>query len=82
VGSALAATRHVRITTIAWKTRHALNLDNVPGGVAPGGNDNIIYDIGGSSEHSRSGFDHPQCSRQAPAIGEALPSNYPTGSNP
>ena len=67
---------------IAWKTRHALNLDNVPGGVAPGGNDNIIYDIGGNSEHSRGGFGHPQCSRQATAIGEALPSNFPTGPNP
>src|SRR6185295_1194131 len=33
---------------IAWKVRHALNLDNVPAGVAPGapnGTDNIIFDI-------------------------------------
>jgi hypothetical protein len=29
----------------AWKTRDALGLDNVPTGVAPGGTDNIIFDI-------------------------------------
>jgi uncharacterized protein GlcG (DUF336 family) len=67
---------------IAWKTRHELNLDNVPGGVAPGGTDNIIYDIGGNSNNSRSGFGHPQCSKEATAIGNALPNNYPVGANP
>src|SRR5262245_21779775 len=30
---------------IAWKTRHALNLDNVPAGVAGPGKDNIIHDL-------------------------------------
>src|SRR5437899_10201478 len=30
---------------IAWKIRHALNLDNVPAGVSPTHDDNIIYDI-------------------------------------
>ena len=34
---------------VAWKARHALNLDNVPAGVAPGGSDNIIFDIKGSN---------------------------------
>ena len=66
---------------IAWKTRHALNLDRIPGGVAPGGTDNIIYDLNGSGG-SRSGFGHTQCSREATSIGEALPSNFPTGATP
>ena len=30
---------------IAWKVRHSLNLDNVPGGISPTGDDNIVYDI-------------------------------------
>ena len=30
---------------IAWKVRHALNLDNVPAGVAGAGKDNIIHDV-------------------------------------
>src|SRR5437016_6574119 len=30
---------------IAWKIRHALNLDNVPAGVSPTGDDNMVHDI-------------------------------------
>src|SRR5688500_12272435 len=30
---------------VAWKLRHALNLDNVPGGVSPTADDNVVYDI-------------------------------------
>src|SRR5262245_56046562 len=30
---------------IAWKIRHALNLDNLPGGVSATGDDNIVHDI-------------------------------------
>ncbi|MBI3330417.1 MAG: heme-binding protein, partial [Nitrospinae bacterium] len=30
---------------IAWKVRHKLNLDNVPGGVSPTKDDNIVYDM-------------------------------------
>jgi uncharacterized protein GlcG (DUF336 family) len=44
---------------IAWKTRHALNLDHVPLGPAPGQNDNMILDMQG--ENSASGFGHPTC---------------------
>jgi uncharacterized protein GlcG (DUF336 family) len=44
---------------IAWKTRHALNLDHVPMGVAPGQNDNMILDMQG--DQSASGFGHPTC---------------------
>jgi uncharacterized protein GlcG (DUF336 family) len=62
---------------IAWKLRHALNLDNVPGGVSPTGDDNIINDIqdGGSA----GGFGHPVCSDQARAIARQLPQTHPTG---
>ncbi|MCI0413800.1 heme-binding protein [bacterium] len=47
---------------IAWKTRQALGLDNVPAGVNKKGdktNDNIIYDI--TNGKSASGFGHPDC---------------------
>jgi uncharacterized protein GlcG (DUF336 family) len=44
---------------IAWKTRHALNLDHVPMGPAPGQNDNMILDMQGDT--SASGFGHPSC---------------------
>ena len=43
---------------IAWKLRHALNLDNVPAGPADGGTtDNIIFDTNRKLE----GFEHPTC---------------------
>jgi uncharacterized protein GlcG (DUF336 family) len=43
---------------IAWKLRHALNLDNVPAGVGDGGQtDNIIYD----TEEPLEGFEHVTC---------------------
>jgi uncharacterized protein GlcG (DUF336 family) len=71
---------------IAWKTRALLNLDNIPGGVAPAsGTDNIVYDITnpGNSQaiapKSTSGWGHPECSAAATAIGNALPTTYPVG---
>jgi uncharacterized protein GlcG (DUF336 family) len=43
---------------IAWKLRHALNLDNVPAGVADGNaDDNLILDTDGTL----TGFEHPAC---------------------
>jgi uncharacterized protein GlcG (DUF336 family) len=43
---------------IAWKLRHALNLDNVPAGVADNGaDDNLILDTNGEL----TGFEHPLC---------------------
>jgi len=63
---------------IAWKTRFALNLDNVPAGVAtgaPNGTDNIIYTAG-------NGFAHPECSAAATTIGNNLVTTHPVGSNP
>jgi uncharacterized protein GlcG (DUF336 family) len=43
---------------IAWRLRHALNLDNVPAGVADGGaDDNLVLDTDGQL----TGFEHPTC---------------------
>ncbi len=62
---------------IAWKVRHALGLDYVPGGVSPTGDDNIIYDITAGTKQSLSGFGHPECSDAATTISEALPTSHP-----
>lgn len=45
---------------VAWKVRHALNLDAVPAGPAKNGNDNLILDIQANGQ-SASGFGHPTC---------------------
>ncbi len=71
---------------VAWKARHGLNLDNVPGGVSPSGDDNIIYDTtkDPSTGHtvSAGGFGHQECDATATVIGNALPASYPVGPNP
>jgi uncharacterized protein GlcG (DUF336 family) len=74
---------------VAWKVRHALNLDNVPAGVAPGaanGTDNIIFDIttdAAGHEKSASGWGQPLCpGTPASAIAGALPTSHPVGPNP
>jgi uncharacterized protein GlcG (DUF336 family) len=69
---------------IAWKTRHALNLDNVPAGVAgAAGKDNIIHDVvvDPATGHttSKSGFGHPTCSPESTKIANALPTSHPPG---
>jgi uncharacterized protein GlcG (DUF336 family) len=65
---------------IAWRVRHALVLDYIPGGVDPAsGTDNIVFDIDGSGT-SASGWGHPSCPPDAAAavtIGEALPTSDP-----
>jgi uncharacterized protein GlcG (DUF336 family) len=68
---------------IAWRTRHALNLDHVPAGVAaafagdPTHKDNIVYDIKSHPFQmnglSKSGWGHPQCSGEATKIAAGLP---------
>jgi uncharacterized protein GlcG (DUF336 family) len=64
---------------IAWRTRHNLNLDFVPGGVSGNASrpDNIVYDItpqpGQMPGTSASGWGHPACSAAATAIAAALP---------
>ncbi|MDD5277784.1 MAG: heme-binding protein [Methylovulum sp.] len=56
---------------IAWRTRLALDLDHVPGGVSPiHSDDNIVYDI--SNGVSASGWGHPECSAAAKAIAEGF----------
>jgi uncharacterized protein GlcG (DUF336 family) len=65
---------------IAWKLRHKLNLDNVPAGVTPTNNDNVIYDI--SNGVSTSGWGHPECSAKAKEIANELPNTHPIGPEP
>ena len=68
---------------IAWKVRHALNLDNVPAGVAGAGKDNIIHDVtvdpGTGHSVSKGGFGHPTCSAESTKIANALPTSHPPG---
>jgi len=65
---------------IAWKLRHALNLDNVPAGPdADSNSDNIIYTDG-----TIDGFEHPRCfdtdgQGDHVAIGDGLPTTNPVG---
>ena len=67
---------------IAWKLRHYLNLDNVPAGVSPTKDDNIVHDLK-NDEHghpaSPSGWGHPTVGDDAKRIAEALPSTHPVG---
>lgn len=64
---------------IAWRTRHALQLDYLPGGVSgdPSRPDNIVYDIVSPSGHhpgmSAGGWGHPACSPTATSIASGLP---------
>jgi uncharacterized protein GlcG (DUF336 family) len=65
---------------IAWRTRHNLHLDYVPGGVNsadPTRPDNIIYDIVNPSGFpigvGTSGWGHPVCSSAATTIAGTLP---------
>jgi uncharacterized protein GlcG (DUF336 family) len=68
---------------IAWRTRHALGLDHVPGGVSGDAArlDNIVYDIiaqpGQQEGISAGGFGHPACSPAATAVAASLPPNAP-----
>ncbi len=56
---------------IAWRMRHALKLDYVPGGVAKDKTDTIIYDISGGK--SKSGFGHPTCVGKENKVAAKLP---------
>ena len=64
---------------IAWRTRHTLLLDFVPGGVGPDTTrpDNIVYDImnpaGFPIGVSTSGWGHPICKAEAVTIAAGLP---------
>jgi uncharacterized protein GlcG (DUF336 family) len=65
---------------IAWKTRHLLGLNKVPGGVGPTNDDNIIYDIKVDAATglttSAGGFGHALCSPEAKAIADKLPTTH------
>ncbi len=67
----------------AWRTRDALGLDNIPGGVSPTGDDNIIFDVTGNHNNfaSMSGFGHPECGFGETPIAEDLPFSHPIGDN-
>ena len=64
---------------IAWRTRHTLDLDFVPGGVSGDAArpDNIVYDItpqaGQMPGVSAGGWGHATCSPAATGIAAALP---------
>jgi hypothetical protein len=64
---------------IAWRTRHTLLLDYLPGGVSGDASrpDNIVYDIvtpvGFPAGVSASGWGHPTCSPAATSIAAGLP---------
>ncbi len=60
---------------IAWKIRHKLNLDYIPGGVSPNKDDNIVYDfVDGNSE---SGWGHPVCAPKAKEIAKNFTTTHP-----
>jgi uncharacterized protein GlcG (DUF336 family) len=72
---------------VAWKTRHALNFDDVPAGVSPTNDDNMINDLaplepGDTTSPSAKGFGHPTCDPTATAINAGLPTNFKVGPNP
>ena len=60
---------------IAWKVRHKLELDYIPGGVSPNKNDNIVNDI--KEGTSAGGWGHPVCSPEAADIAAQFPKTHP-----
>lgn len=56
---------------IAWRTRHSLNLDFVPGGVAPTKDDQIIFDV--KNGKSAAGFGHVTCAGTENKLVAGLP---------
>lgn len=66
---------------IAWKVRHELGLDYLPGGVTSTGDDNIVFDISLDADGhdvSASGWGHPSCGGDAESIAANLPTTHPT----
>lgn len=61
---------------IAWRMRNSLDLDFVPGGVAPTKNDQIIFDIAKDGK-SVGGFGHPACGEKVSELASGLPSTRP-----
>lgn len=61
---------------IAWRLRHALELDYVPAGVSPAKNDAIVYDI--KEGKSAGGWGHPECAPEATKIAASLAQSHAT----
>lgn len=60
---------------IAWHVRDSLGLDHIPGGVGPGGTDNLNL----ADEVTPNTFQHPKCGfDEAPVIRD-LQNEFPTG---
>lgn len=60
---------------IAWKLRHALELDYVPGGVSSTGDDNMVNDI--EAGVSKGGWGHPVTTPEATELARKLPETHP-----
>jgi uncharacterized protein GlcG (DUF336 family) len=65
---------------IAWKVRHALEMDYLPGGVSATGDDNIVHDL--TDGKSASGWGHPTTTPEAASIAKALPQTHPVRKRP
>lgn len=59
-------------SNIAWRIRHAANMDFVPAGPSPDGNDQIIY-TGETGTKGSAGFEHPDCGHSEKSITKLLP---------
>jgi len=56
---------------VAWRLRHAMKLDHVPGGVSAKNNDAIIYDFGMMGKSS-SGYGHPTCGHNEEKVAKQI----------
>lgn len=56
---------------VAWRVRHALGLDKVPGGPTAKHNDAIVYDVGANGK-SKSGFGHPGCGHKEAQVAQQI----------
>ncbi len=74
-GLGLSGDSSVADHIIAWKLRHALGLDHIPGGVSPTGDDNLVIDF--ADGKSPSGWGHPATTPEATEIVKNLPTTHP-----
>ena len=74
-GIGLSGDSSVADHIIAWKLRHALNLDYIPAGVSPTGDDNLVLDI--VSGASTGGWGHPATTAEGSEIVKSLPTAVP-----
>lgn len=61
---------------IAWRVRHAANMDFVPAGPSPSGNDQIIY-TGETGATGSAGFEHPDCGHTEKTVNSTLSATQP-----